>query len=146
MTHENTNDMPIHIPHKDMECNSFLQLKYFYIARAWQMQWWELSHWVHQVTCLKQPLRICRGESLASVCSFPRPNSCGGLRHWVYPFLKYFIETPRTTLPKYKDNCIKYAETNWSCRSFCSSSGGSSTWRCLSLEKNQILNVRLNIT
>jgi hypothetical protein len=34
----------------------------------------------HQVTGLKQPLRICGGK-LALVYPFPRPHPCGSLRH-----------------------------------------------------------------
>jgi len=40
----------------------------------------------HQVVGLKQPLRRFVGGRLASVFPFPRPHSCGSLRHWVCPF------------------------------------------------------------
>ena len=40
----------------------------------------------HQVVGSKQPLRRFAGGRLASVFPFPRPHSCGSLRHWVCPF------------------------------------------------------------
>ena len=42
----------------------------------------------HQVVGSKQPLRRFAGGRLASVFPFPRPHSCGSLRHWVCPFKK----------------------------------------------------------
>jgi hypothetical protein len=38
----------------------------------------------HQVVGLKQPLCICRGR-LALVYLFPKPHSCGSLRHLICP-------------------------------------------------------------
>ena len=37
----------------------------------------------HQIVGSKQPLRRFAGGRLASIFPFPRPHSCGSLRHWV---------------------------------------------------------------
>jgi len=40
----------------------------------------------HQVVGSKQPLRRFCGGKAVSVYPFPRPHSCGSLRHWICPF------------------------------------------------------------
>jgi len=59
--------------------------------RADLVQWWELSHWVTRSRVRSSLSADFAGGRLTSVFPFPRPHSCGSLRHWVYPCpLLYF--------------------------------------------------------
>ena len=51
------------------------------------MQWWELSHWVTRSRVRSSLSADFAGGRFASVFPFPRPHSCGSLRHWVCPAL-----------------------------------------------------------
>ena len=54
--------------------------------RAGLVQWWELSHWVTRSWVRSSLSTDFAREWLVSVYPFPRPHSCGSLRHWVCPF------------------------------------------------------------
>ena len=56
-----------------------------YLRRAGLVQWWELSHWVIRSWVRSSLSADFAGGRLASVFPFPRPHSCGSLRHWVCP-------------------------------------------------------------
>jgi hypothetical protein len=59
------------------------------LRRAGLVQWWELSHCVTGLRVRSSLSADFAGGRLASVFLFPRPHSCGSLRHWAGHFLTF---------------------------------------------------------
>ena len=82
-----------------------------YQWRAGLVQWWELSHWVTRSRVRSGLSADFTGGRLASVFPFPRPHSCGSLRHWVCPYMHLVQDS--AVANRWKDQCMVPAQDWW---------------------------------